>query len=201
MPLSNKPAATKMQVGETAYWLSGGEIKSALIEKITVEVSDPAGNGTALQINTYKLAGTADNVPESKIFHSRNALPYSVKGTYLNSWANADFSTLPVIGATNDYSYSSFATAVFNDDANGVNFNEAVLDGCNFTNANLAHCNVSNCSMKYAVLTGATLTDANFAGANLTGATMPTNADTKSEFKALVGSYTGCEWVDGSTVT
>ena len=188
-----------MQVGETAYWLSGGEIKSALIEKITVEVSDPAGNGTALQINTYKLAGTADNVPESKIFHSKNALLYSVKGAYLNKWTSAVLDNNAVAkGTSNDWSYSDFEGVSFsgNSDLSGV-----VLDGCKLTSANLGTVNLQNASLKYAILTGATLDSANFAGANLTGATMPTNADTKAEFKALVASYTGCKWTDGTTVT
>ena len=198
MPLSNKPTSTKMQVGETAYWLSGGEIKSALIEKITVEVSDPAGNGTALQINTYKLAGTADNVPESKIFHSKNALLYSVKGTYLNNWTNAEFGSDAVTkGDSNDYSYSNFTGVTL---SGGTGFTGVILDGCRF-NGDLKTTDFTQASLKYANLTSADITGCDFTNANLTGATMPTNADTKSEFKALVGSYTGCKWVDGSTVT
>ena len=199
MSLSNRPIPTKMQVGERAYWLSGGEIKSALIEKITVEVSDPAGNGTALQINTYKLTGTADNVPESKIFHSKNALLYSVKGTYLNKWTSATFQDGFVTkGTSNDWSYSDFQGV---DLSGGGDLSGVILDGCNLASVNLGSALLSGASLKYAILTGATLTGCDFSNANLTGATMPTNADTKSEFKALVGSYTGCEWVDGSTVT
>lgn len=203
MSLSGKPAVTPLQVGNLLYWTNGGTINSGTITKVVVKMSNPAGDGSGIQENIYFVGTT--QVPGNQGFHSKNALLYSIKGDYLNKWTSLNFSVVTpsdiTIGASNDFSYSDFTNAVFTDDAVGVDFNGANLDGCKFSAALLNFCDLSNCSMKYSILTGADLTDANMAGANLYGATLPTAADSKSEFKALVADYTGTIWTDGTVVT
>lgn len=201
MALTGFPAAAKLEWNSTAYFLNPSTlaIQSAVIEKITAEVTDPAGDSSGSQLNMYTLAGYSVPLPESKVFHSKNALLYSLKGTYLNKFASAAFGSDALTGGTtNDYSYSDFESVDFSGTSD---LNEAVLDGCKLTSANFTNAVLTNCSMKYAILTGAELTGANMAGVNLTGATMPAAADSKSEFKALVSSYTGAIWTDGTTVT
>lgn len=199
MALTGKPVTTPLQVGGTIYWTNGGSINSGTITKIVSKVTNPAADSTGVQDNIYFVGTT--QIPGGQGFHSKNALLYSIKGDYLNKWTGVDFTAIPSISTSNDFSYSDFSSGSFTDDITGVDFNEAVLDGCKFTSATLNFCDLSNCSMKYAILTGAFLTDAVMAGANLYGATMPTAADTKAEFKALVASYTGTIWTDGTVVT
>lgn len=199
MALTGKPSVTSLQVGQTLYWTNGGTINSGVITKVIVRVTNPAADSTGVQDVTY-MVGTVQ-IPGGQGFHSKNALLYSIKGDYLNKWTGIDFTAMPTIATSNDFSYSDFSSGSFTDDITGVNFNEAILDGCKFTSATLNFCDFSNCSMKYAILTGAILTDANMAGVNLYGATMPTTADSKAEFKALVDSYTGAIWTDGTVVT
>jgi len=64
--------------------------------------------------------------------------------------------------------------------------------------------NLTGVNLTAAVLTNANLTGADFTGADLTGATMPANADTKAEFKAVVGSgnwdAVTTIWTDGEPI-
>lgn len=197
MSLSGKPAVTPLQVGNTLYWTNSGTINSGTITKVVVKMSNPAGDGSGIQENLYFVGTT--QVPGGQGFHSKNALLYSIKGTYLNDFTGAAFGSDALTkGTSNDYSYSKFNTV----DLSGTsNLAGVVLDGCNFTGADLTSADLTGCSMKYAVLTGANLTSADMAGANLYGATLPTAADSKSEFKALVADYTGTIWTDGTVVT
>lgn len=197
MALTGKPSVTSLQVGNTLYWTNGGTINSGVITKVVVRVTNPAADSTGVQDVTY-MVGTVQ-IPGSQGFHSKNALLYSIKGTYLNDFTGAAFGSDALTkGTSNDYSYSKFNTV----DLSGTsNLAGVVLDGCNFTGADLTSADLTGCSMKYAVLTGANLTSADMAGANLYGATLPTAADSKSEFKALVADYTGTIWTDGTVVT
>lgn len=194
-----------MQVGETAYWLSGGEIRSALIEKITVEVSNPANDGNGVQSNVYKLRGQADNVPESKIFRSKNALFYSLKGTWLVDFGeNANLESATITGHW-DFSYCKIQTGIFhNADFTGANFEGANIADVEFTNGNLTNASFRDADCTGVTFAGATITGADFRGAILTGCEMSANMDTKAEFKALVGAgkYDPVTtiWIDGNPI-
>lgn len=91
----------------------------------------------------------------------------------------------------------------------GVNLGESNLTNANLTNANftgadLSDTNLPGANLTNATLTGANLTNANFIGANLTDAALPENADTKAEFKAVVGegSWDAVTtiWIDGNPI-
>jgi uncharacterized protein YjbI with pentapeptide repeats len=86
-------------------------------------------------------------------------------------------------------------------------FTNANMSGADFTNAVFANGGVTSfmgATLEEVIFTGAAIRNCNFAGADLTNAVMPTNADTKSEFKALVGignwDAETTIWVDGSPI-
>lgn len=91
----------------------------------------------------------------------------------------------------------------------GTNFTGAILMGANFEDITSSELVFATCDLSYANFTNAVLTlalfnGANCKGTNFTGATMPIAADTKSEFKAVVGESNWDAdttiWTDGNPI-
>jgi len=208
MALTGKPVTAKHIWGSTVYFLnpSLGTVQSGVIEKIVADVSNPSNDANGVQTTLYYLTGISQPFDESKVFHSKNALLYSLKGAYLNTFVGSVGLGDLQADSDNDFSYSNFAGCDFTTTAE---LPGAILDGCNFTGASLAGVSLSgascrNANFTNAVLTTVTFTNADFRGADLTGATMSAAADTKAEFKALVGAgnYDPLRtiWTDGTAI-
>ncbi|MHB8853140.1 MAG: pentapeptide repeat-containing protein [Ignavibacteriaceae bacterium] len=82
--------------------------------------------------------------------------------------------------------------------------NRCVFSFANLTSSDFSFSNAHDALFDYTDLTGANfyganLTGVNFNGTNLTNAMLPDNANTKTLFKALVGSYDPATtiWIDG----
>jgi uncharacterized protein YjbI with pentapeptide repeats len=80
---------------------------------------------------------------------------------------------------------------------NNSNLQTALLSGATFEAAILTGVQFNNCD-----LSNVDLTDAACGFTDFTGATMPANADTKAEFKALVGYWNAATtiWTDGNPI-
>lgn len=89
-----------------------------------------------------------------------------------------------------------------NAELTGAYLRNAELSNANLTGATLENATLENASLENANLRNANLGNASFIGTVLTGATMPSNADTKAEFKALVGSWDAATtiWTDGEPI-
>jgi len=133
-----------------------------------------------LKLNNNKITIT-DDVIDGRVLVSKTAN----LGGLLSALVKADIA--------NSTSYLSNANLMW------TNLSGAYLAGADLTGANLG-----DATLMGAILTGATLENANLTGANLTSATMPDNADTKAEFKAVVGAgnwdAVTTIWVDGNPI-
>ena len=182
MALSNKPKKSKYQVGETVYVLNSSTIASGSIMKVSSSVSNPLDDTNGAQENMYFINGFVQPFREDEVFHSKNAVLFHIKGDYLNKWLNYQFNQHIVTNS--NLSFTDFTGADFNGrDLVGVDF-----DGCKFMNALLDNCKLSSSSMRDCILTDSSISGVNFYGVDLSGATLPTNANTKSTFKSVVGA-------------
>jgi hypothetical protein len=201
MALTNKPNKSKYQVGETVHFLSNGKGTSAQIVKVSSSVSNPDNDTNGIQENIYYLEGFAKGFAETELFHSMNALIFNIKGNYLNTWevAQLNFTT---VGSNLDLSYSDF-TAIDFVSYGPLSFQQAKLDGCNFSEAILQDCDLSNCSMRNCILVSTAIMNVNFSGADLTDSILDQTYNTKAQFKTAVGTgnWTGTVWVDGTILT
>jgi len=212
MSLSNKPVRSLYQVGETVYFLFGGKIGEGEVLKVSTLVGNPFGDTSGVQENKYFLEGYSQQFRETELFHSKNALLFDVKGDYLNRLNNSD-NILIVSGSYfNDCDFSYCIISEDNGLSNiftGVNFTGCNFDGSKFDGITLSNCEFTNSSFRfvkfnYLSLETAILSNCDFRGANLTGATLPSNANTKSTFKAVVGAGhwdpITTIWTDGNPI-
>lgn len=83
-----------------------------------------------------------------------------------------------------------------------ANLDEATLESCNLDNANLEGASLNSADCTNADFDSANLLGVDFTGTILTGATLPANAATKAEFKALVGAWDAVTtiWTDGDPI-
>jgi hypothetical protein len=212
MSLSNKPVRSLYQVGETVYFLSGGKICEGEVVKVSTSVGNPLGDTSGVQENKYFLEGYSQQFRETELYHSKNAVLFEVKGDYLGKWGNSD---QLILNSSVEFSYSDYSYSRFSEDLNlpgifdGIKFEVCNLEGCNFESASLKNTSFSSASlygaiMTYVDFTGAILSNCDFRGANLTGATLPSNANTKSTFKTVVGAGhwdpITTIWTDGNPI-
>lgn len=183
MALTNKPIKSKYQVGETVYVLNGTSIDSGLIVKISTIVTNPLNDANGVQDDFYYMEGFSQPFKESEIFHSKNALLFKMKGDYLGKISSTSIIYLELINnsnisfhdlSENDYQSSSFE----NSNLEGVKFTDSALRSCSFQN-----CKLIGCDFNFA-----DFTDSYFIGADLTNAILPSNANTKSTFKSVIGA-------------
>jgi hypothetical protein len=73
MPLSNKPAATSLQVGNTGYFLRDGAPAKGVIEFTESDTSENPVN-TEVTLVRYKFIGIEQWYPASKVYSSKSAL-------------------------------------------------------------------------------------------------------------------------------
>lgn len=161
-------------------------------------VNDPPPNpnvGGLLQ--AIALLATGDN---AGILENVNLVGANLKNVYLEG---ANLTNANLTGANLTYAnlYGANLAGAY---LTGANLYGASLTGANLTDANFTGANLTDANLEGATLTYANLTDAILTGANLTSATMPTNADTKAEFKAVVGEgnwdAVTTIWTDGNPI-
>lgn len=202
MALSNKPKKSKYQVGDTVFFLSNGKGTQAQIIKVSSSVSNPDNDANGIQENIYYMEGFVKGFAETELFHSMNALMFNVKGDYLNNWNNTTYYS-NFFNFNLDLTYSDFSGCDFAA-ADPLDLNEAIFDGCNFSNSGFGGCDLSNCSFKYAKFKDTYINSADFRGADLTGCDLPLSANTKSSFKSVVGDgHWDPEttiWIDGNPI-
>lgn len=225
--LSAKPRKSKYTVGDTVYYNDNATIKTFVINKVVVKVSNPLDNTNGYQLNTYGVTGKSGFIDEKYLFASKRALLSHIKNdyiTYPDQWAYIQ--SLWTSG--DDPEIADFA----GQNLTGLNIIEvpwtgAIIDNTTFYNVVNLFSNFDTLAeMKAAVnsydrkstiwkdghpivdcrgitfegnISTLDLTGRWFDEAVFTGCTMPTNADTKSEFKALVGSWDAATtiWTDG----
>lgn len=212
MALTNRPKKSLYQVGETVYFLNAGKGTSAEVVKISSVVSNPAENNTGLQENIYFLDKYSNEFKETELFHSMNALMFNVKGGYLSNTVSLVLESGNNDLGFVDFSYTNFQGSQFS----GCYFPNSDFEGAQFSNVNFTSSNISGANMKRTTLNNslfvltnlqevnldeANLNGSDFRGADLTGAQMPSNANTKSLFKATVGEGhwdpDTTIWIDG----
>lgn len=202
MALTNNPKKSKYQVGEAVYFLSDRKTVSALITNVSSVVSNPNNDASGKQKNLYSLYGFSRVFSEDELFHSKNALLFSIKGDYLNNFYAlvTESGNNELAGA--DLSYSSFEDATLG----GCNFINSNFEGAKLISVNFSGTNLTGALLRNAILTNAYLSDTilnniDCRGTNLSGAILPSNANTKSTFKSIVGTGNWDPdttiWVDG----
>jgi hypothetical protein len=221
--LSAKPRKSKYTVEDTVYFNDNGTLKEFVINKVVVKVSNPLGTTNGYQVNTYGITGKSGYIEEKYLFTTKKELLANIKGgyiTYPDQWA--------YIQALWDDDENDFTGADFNGlHVTDVRWTNAIIDGSSFQGIiNLRGDFDTTTEMKAGVesydrkstiwkdghpivdcrgitftgnISTLDLTGRWFDEAVFTGCTMPTNADTKSEFKALVGSWDAVTtiWTDG----
>jgi hypothetical protein len=224
--LTAKPRKSKYTVGDTVYYDNNGVLSTGIVSYVRVTVENPSGTTNGTQTNIYGLTNNME-YPEAKLFSSKRSLLSHIKNGYLtypDQWAYiqslwtsgedpevADFGgqnltglniievpwTSALIDNTTFHNvvnlYSSFDTI--------AEMKAAVSSYDNLTTIWKDGYPIVDCrGITFSgVITSLDLSGRWFDGAVFTGCTMPTNADTKGEFKALVGSWDAVTtiWTDG----
>ena len=160
-----------------------------------------AGHDVAL---TFEYGQTQILFPASRLMHSEEiTIGDEAREVKLTLKGDVPIEELNV--AVNDLIAANIAPG---NDLSGLD-----LSGRDLSTIDLSGCIMRGCRLVGTILNaGADLTDADLTDADLTdamceatdftGATMPANADTKAEFKALVGSWDaeGTIWTDGEPI-
>ncbi len=132
MPLTNKPAVTKFQVGQTRTYIKERRAITAVITKIESQVNNPLNDSTGKQNNTYYFANEPSSIPEVDVFATSNLALKKLKGGYILDLSGTDF-------GANDMS---------NKDLSGCN-----LSNCDFSAVTgLAFMNVSGSNLTDATM-------------------------------------------------
>lgn len=222
--LSAKPRKSKYTVGDTVYYNDNATIKEFVVNKVVVKVSNPLGTTNGYQVNTYGVTGKSGFIDEKYLFASKRALLAHIKNgyiTYPDQWAYIQ----SLWDTDSVYDFGGQDLRGLN--IIQVPWTNAIIDNTTFQNVvNLYSLFDTLAEMKAAVqsydikttiwkdghpivdcrgitftgnISTLDLTGRWFDEAVFTGCTMPTNADTKAEFKALVGSWDAATtiWTDG----
>lgn len=222
--LSAKPIKSKFTVGDTVYFNDNAVIKEFVVNKVVVKVSNPLNTTNGHQVNTYGVTGKSGFIDEKYLFASKRALLAHIKNgyiTYPDQWAY-----IQVLWDT-ESAYDFGGQDLRGLNIIEVSWTNAIIDNTTFQDVvNLYSPFDTLAEMKAAVqsydrkstiwkdghpivdcrgitftgnISALDLTGRWFDEAVFTGCTMPTNADTKAEFKALVGSWDAATtiWTDG----
>lgn len=139
--LTGMPLPTKLNEGDTAYYVKNSKLLNSEIAEIIVSVTNPNYDNAGVQTNEYRLTNgdIIKEIPavETKIFYTkRHYLWFLLGGEYLNNFE------IPVFTESFEYSLGDdmcgFNFAMTDFVANGeLDFSGKYVIGCNFAGATL----------------------------------------------------------------